>query len=264
MTVPVQTPRNSYTADGINDTFAFTFRLLDNADLKVTVDGVLQVESTDYTIQNLTLLGGDVVFEAGSIPINSAIIEIIRDTSVDQQTAYSAFDPFPAETHELGLDKLTMIVQELKELVGGGSVGGGSFDPNADQLITGNWRFTKNLLLDDANSVARNAGYRNPGIRDSSVPTTILQSDGGQIVRMLGGGGDPVTVPILNAGTSVTLLIRTDIAATDDTVIEDAGVSLVLMDGNLNPAGTITLQKGAVLQLYWESGTTVLAWGTIP
>jgi len=262
MTIPVQIPRNTYTADGVQDTFPFTYRILENSDVIVTVDGVLQVEATDYNIQNLTELGGDAVFVTP--PINLAIIVLLRQTDLDQTTDYVAGDPFAAETHELALDKLTMVVQELKELVGGGAVGGGSFDPNADQLITGNWRFTKNLLLDDSNNIARNAGYRNPGIRDSSVPTTILQSDGGQIVRMLGSGGDAVTVPVLNSGTSVTLLIRTDIAAVDDTVIEDAGVSLVLMDGNLNTAGTITLQKGAVLQLYWESGTTVLAWGTIP
>ncbi len=140
MTVPVQVPQNSYTADGINDTFAFTFRLLDNADLKVTVSGVLQIETVDYTIQNLTSVGGDVVFEAGSIPIVDAVVQLSRDTSRDQLTAYNPFDPFPAETHELALDKLTMIAQEVE------AGAGGDFDTELDRVINGEWQFTDVII----------------------------------------------------------------------------------------------------------------------
>ena len=113
MTVTVQTPRDNFVGNGIQDTFAFGFRLLNNADIIVSVDDNVQVEITDYTIQNLTALGGDVVFEAGSIPPNLSGILLRRSTSLDQETDYIPFDAFPAETHETGLDKLTMQIQDL-------------------------------------------------------------------------------------------------------------------------------------------------------
>lgn len=117
MTLPVQTPKNTFVGDGAEDTFAFTFRILDNAHLFVEVDGASQTEITDYTIENLTELGGDVVFVAA--PANNADILIFRDTTEDQQTDYNPFDAFPAETHERALDKLTMIDQEQTESIAG-------------------------------------------------------------------------------------------------------------------------------------------------
>ncbi len=183
MTVPVQIPQNSYTADGINDTFAFTFRILENNDLSVFVDSVLQVDGSNYDLANVTDAGGDVVFQAGSIPVLNAIVSLTRFTDKDQQTVYNPFDPFPAKTHERGLDKLTMLIQELEQEItsatGAGlpidptgvfwdalskriqnlqtpalatdaanksyvdSVVGGGVDPSANVTVTGLWTFTQ-------------------------------------------------------------------------------------------------------------------------
>ena len=182
MTIPVQNPSNTYVGDGAQDTFAFTFRILQNSDLIVTLDGFPQTENSDYTVQNVTELGGDVVFEAGSIPALNVVINLIRSTSNDQLVDYNPFDAFPAEIHELALDKLTMIVQELSNISGASNIGlpldptqsfwdaislqiknlpnptadtdaankgyvdtqvGSPFDPSADQLITGLWAFAQ-------------------------------------------------------------------------------------------------------------------------
>jgi len=129
MTIPVQIPRNTYTADGVNDTFSFTFRILNNADLAVKVDGILQAEGVNYDVVNVTPLGGDIVFQAGSIPVLNSSVSIERDTSLDQNTDYVAGDPFPAETHEIALDKLTMIVQELSNVLQAVSGTGLPLDP---------------------------------------------------------------------------------------------------------------------------------------
>ena len=182
MTISEQTPSNSYIGDGANDTFAFTFRILQNSDLIVTVDGAPQTESTDYTIQNQLEDSGDVVFEAGSIPEQNAVVNLIRNTSEDQNTVYTPFDPFPAKSHEAALDKLTMLIQELANVSGSSNIGlpldptqqfwdavslqiknlpnpsldtdaankgyvdgqvGSPFDPSADETITGLWNFTQ-------------------------------------------------------------------------------------------------------------------------
>ena len=122
MTINAQTPNNSYVGDGINDTFAYTFRILEDDDIIVTVDDVLQVLATDYTLQNQLENSGDVVFEAGSIPGDTLVIEFVRETDRDQNTVYTPFDSFPAKSHEGALDKLTMITQETKA-VGEGNTG---------------------------------------------------------------------------------------------------------------------------------------------
>jgi len=183
MTIPVQVPRNSYIGDGANDRYAFTFTLIEQNDIEVTVNGVAKVLSVDYNLENVTTIGGDVVFIPGQIPILNAAIVILRTTDLDQLVSYTPFDPFPAKTHEGALDKLTLLLQELRRDVVGGEGPGlpldptgtfwnsGSlsikniltpadgtdaankayvdslvsvgFDPTADQLITGIWTFTQ-------------------------------------------------------------------------------------------------------------------------
>jgi len=135
MTISIEIPNNSYIADGIIVTYAYTFTILENNHIKVSVDNVDQVEGVDYALANQIDGGGDVVFLAGSIPTNGAIVNLRRQTDKDQQTEYNPHDPFPAKTHELALDKLTMISQE--SLGGGG--GGNGFDPTADFNTSGNW-----------------------------------------------------------------------------------------------------------------------------
>jgi hypothetical protein len=118
MTLDVQIPRVDYTGDGFQTVFPFTFRLLNNSDLRVFVDDVQQVENTDYTILDLTEEGGDVSFFVA--PADTLPIIIKRVTSRSQQVDYEPFDAFPAETHETALDKLTMIAQELQSSVNTG------------------------------------------------------------------------------------------------------------------------------------------------
>ncbi len=139
MTIAEQVPQNSYVGDGIEDTFAYTFRILENNDLVITVDNVLQVESADYTLQNQLENSGNVVFEAGSIPADTLIVELNRDTDESQNTVYTPFDPFPADSHEDALDKLTMLIQEI-------NVGGGPDDATYLRLDTTNSPLTGDLI----------------------------------------------------------------------------------------------------------------------
>lgn len=186
MTIPEQTPVDNYVGDGVQDTFAFNFRILQNSDVVVTVNDILQVESSDYDLANVTELGGDVVFQGGSIPADSSAIKLQRETDQTQEVDYNPFDPFPAETHEFALDKLTMLVQELaersdidlsnvlsldpsltfweaetkriKNLVQPQDPNdattkqyvddqtGSGFDPTVDRLITGEWEFALEII----------------------------------------------------------------------------------------------------------------------
>lgn len=66
-----------FSGDGSTDLFTITFDFQENVDVVVTVDGVVQVEDTDYTISGTTL-----TFLAGSIPASGTDnIEIRRSTT---------------------------------------------------------------------------------------------------------------------------------------------------------------------------------------
>jgi hypothetical protein len=72
--------------------------------------------TTDYSVTGAGLAAGGSITLVNA-PNSSQIITIIRDPDFAQNTDYQANDPFPAETHERALDKLTMMAQRLKELL---------------------------------------------------------------------------------------------------------------------------------------------------
>ncbi len=114
MTVTSTVNKNQYTANGTLDTFAYGFLIFNTSDLEVYVDDVLQTLTTDYTVTGVGVAsGGNVVFVTP--PANTLNVTIIRSIPYTQTTDYTAYDPFPAETHESALDRGVMISQQLLE-----------------------------------------------------------------------------------------------------------------------------------------------------
>ena len=117
MTISTTESRISYNGNGVTTVFAFPYRFLANADIvvvEVSSTGVetLKALTTDYT---LTGVGDDA---GGSVtmlvaPASGTRLVIYRNTAITQETDYISGDPFPAETHERALDRLTMIAQEI-------------------------------------------------------------------------------------------------------------------------------------------------------
>jgi len=117
MTISTTDSRISYNGNGVTTVFSFPYRFLTNGDIvvvSVSSTGVETVKTltTDYT---LTGAGDDA---GGSVtmlvaPASGTRLIIYRDTDITQETDYISGDPFPAETHERALDRLTMIAQEI-------------------------------------------------------------------------------------------------------------------------------------------------------
>ena len=125
MTVSSATTRNSYSGNASNDTFAYGFKIFDDDDITVIIRTdstgaeTVKTKTTHYTVTNVgNSSGGNVVFTSGNIPASGETVVLLRTTARTQLTDYVANDPFPAETHENALDKLTFIVQELEEEIG--------------------------------------------------------------------------------------------------------------------------------------------------
>ena len=120
MTVTADIARWNYTGNGVLVTYPFTAEIYAKTDLKVYVDDVLQTVDVDYTIATDSIevaAGGNVVFDAGSIPALSSAISIVLDLPLTQLVDYIEGDKFPAETHERALDRLIKIAQSYSEVL---------------------------------------------------------------------------------------------------------------------------------------------------
>ncbi len=117
MTISSTTLRNTYTGNASTTVFAYTFRIFAEGDLLVTVDGVTQTLTTDYTVSGVgDLNGGNVTFLTA--PASSTSIVLLNNLSFIQDIDYNELDAFPAESHEEGLDKAAardLILQEQTE-----------------------------------------------------------------------------------------------------------------------------------------------------
>lgn len=115
MTVASAISRVSYAGNGSTTAFSVPYYFLENSHLQVilSVGGVdtVQTITTNYTVTGAgNQAGGTVTMTVA--PAMGTQLTILRDVPATQETDYTANDPFPAESHERALDKLTMLVQE--------------------------------------------------------------------------------------------------------------------------------------------------------
>ena len=122
MTVSTTTLKNSYAGNGSTTVFAYAFKIFASSEIKVyirtdaTGAETLKSETTHYTVSNVGADGGgNVTFTTGNTPASGETVVLLRDTAITQGTDYQPADPFPAESHEDALDKLTHVAQEVQE-----------------------------------------------------------------------------------------------------------------------------------------------------
>jgi len=121
MTISSTTVKNSYSGNGVLDTFNYTFKIFADSDLQVIIRSSLGTETvktltTHYTVTGAgSASGGTIVFTAGNIPSSTETVVIRRAVPQTQAIDYIANDPFPAESHEEGLDRSMMAIQQVQE-----------------------------------------------------------------------------------------------------------------------------------------------------
>jgi len=137
MTVSTTIIKNSHSANGTQHSFAYGFKIFVNGDLDVIIRSSTGTETvktldTDYIVTNAgNDSGGNVLFKfntgtssdahfssSDKRPQNGETVILRRGLDITQSTDYVANDPFPAESHENALDRLTLISQELQEELG--------------------------------------------------------------------------------------------------------------------------------------------------
>jgi len=283
MTIVEQTPTVSYTGDGVATVFSFAFQILANADLIVEINEVTQVENTDYTIENLSVSGGDVDFGISTAPAVDDAILIFRNTPDDQDVLYTPFDPFPAKTHEGALDELTLIVQELRQNTAvdlsdvlsldpskvfwdaetkriknlvqpqdpndaatkqyTDDAAGSGFDPTTDRLITGEWTFSVEII---GTASGNTANAQDETITGNWGFTEKVQLAGGAIL------GHSVALTGLNLAGDTEVFIA--VVGTDDMVFFGDGFQKTQLFGT-----EIDFFAGGVFALRLDAaGNTIL------
>ena len=121
MTVSSTTVKNSYSGNSSTTAFAYTFKIFANTDLQVIIRSSTGTETvktltTHYTVSGVgDASGGNVTFTSGNIPATGETVVIRRAVPQTQAIDYIANDPFPAESHEEGLDRATMTIQQMQE-----------------------------------------------------------------------------------------------------------------------------------------------------
>jgi len=123
MTISSTTVKNSYSGDGSTTTFTYTFKIFQDSDIQVIIRSANGTETiktitTHYTVTGAGVsTGGTVVFTSGNIPTSTQTVVLRRNIPQTQAIDYIANDPFPAESHEEGLDRATMAIQQIQEEV---------------------------------------------------------------------------------------------------------------------------------------------------
>ena len=121
MTVSTTIIKNSHNGNGSTTNFAYQFKILQDSDLTVIIrssTGTQTVKSlsTHYTVAGAgDASGGSITFTSGNTPASGETVVIRRNVPQTQAIDYIANDPFPAETHEEGLDRATMVAQQVSE-----------------------------------------------------------------------------------------------------------------------------------------------------
>lgn len=110
-----QTTSNTYQGDGSNRVWNISFDFTDSSQIKFKVNG--EEVTTNFALNTVakTLTYPTVASELD--PLTSADeIVIYRDTNISQNIDFTNGGPLNAEMIEDGLDKLTMIAQEIKKV----------------------------------------------------------------------------------------------------------------------------------------------------
>ena len=109
MPISSQENRWSFLGDGATTTWFYTNKIFAASDLKVFLDGVLQVGGYGVTGVGLPT-GGAVTFNKP--PGRNVQIVVLREVPVDQQVDFIFGGKFPSQNAEDGLDKATVLLQQ--------------------------------------------------------------------------------------------------------------------------------------------------------
>ena len=260
MTVSSTTTKSSHAGNGSLDTFAYAFKIFAEDDLVVIIRTdstgaeTTKTKTTHYTVTGVgNASGGNIVFTSGNIPASGETVVIKRNLTLTQATDYVANDPFPADSHEDALDRLTMIAQQQQEVFDRAVVLPET--DTADTTLPNSITRANKFLGFDANGAFTTLSSTGAGI--SSVDTGNIVDDAVTLAKL---ADSSVTSAKIVNGTIATIDMADD-AITQAKIADDAVGQAQIAD---NAVGTSQIADNAVTAAKLAAGAAFLSGMLVP
>lgn len=131
----------TYTGNGIDSEFTFSFPFFQNADIKVAINNELLNEGQYSVIPNNNFVGGKVVFD--SAPQNDVQIDIFRKISLNRVIDYQPTEKIDPEDLNSDFNFMLSVCQDLQNM----DVDVVDWENVRDNLLT-KVEYTLNLITD--------------------------------------------------------------------------------------------------------------------
>jgi hypothetical protein len=270
MTITSSTARVNYSGNSSTQDFSVPFKFFENDHLTVVVrssTGVdtVKVLTTDYTVTGAgSPFGGQVSMLTA--PATGETLIIYRNVPITQIIDYIANDPFPAESHEAALDKLTMIAQQQQvSLDRAIKFPDSDGDSISGVLPAASVRASKYLSFDSSGNVSIASGTTSPFPVSVYMEDVVAAADAAAARTLL----DAQQYDVDTAKTDVTqeFTAAQQFAQTTSTVTAVAALNIDCSAGDyftktINGNSTFTVSNvpsskayGFTLELVHTSGT---------
>ena len=213
----------NHTGNGTAGPFSISFSYLSEAEVDVTVSGVLKTLTTHYTFTSAT----QITFTSGNEPANGAVIKIQRDTNVgSKKIDFNDGSVLTESDLDTQNDQLLFAVQEItdnfikrdgtKTVTGDLSFEGATDNTNETKLAITDPTADRTITLPDTTGTVVTTG-------DTGTVTSTMIADGTIAAGDL-------------ASNSVTTAKITDANVTTAKVADDAITSAKIADGAITSA----------------------------
>ena len=233
MTVSGTTYKNTYILDSSTTVFPYTFKIVESSDMLVTLYDTTSNTSSVVSSDNYTVVGAG--NDSGTMTVTWAnasnygsTYQLILQSNSDytQPTDYEEGDDFAQETHELALDRLSIQIRQLIEVVNR------SLKLDVSTTTTSAIPDNAGYLYSDGDG---NLVFGTPsGVSDTLPPVTVSDVANGLIVNDDGDAFKLATVPYLDSGTF----------AHAGNVSSTGNISA---EGNISSEGTLTISGACSL-----------------
>lgn len=111
MPVAEQVRVSTHTGNGSTTNFAYGYRIFEDADLTVTVDGVVQTLTTDYTVNGAGADSGGTI-DFITAPINLSVVTISGELTYERDTDFIQNGGMLANNFDNDFDYAIMLIQQ--------------------------------------------------------------------------------------------------------------------------------------------------------
>lgn len=273
MTVSTTVSKKVYAGNGVTTAFATTFQFFDNTDIVVTlVVDATGVETVQTLTTHYTVSGGD--GSTGTVtmlaaPASGQTLVIDRAVPYTQGVDYINNDSFPADAHELALDRLTLLSQQAYTEARGSPALPITFQPGVDTQPIIPLPETSKVLVGNADE----DGWDNATITDlvtiNGIAVTITSAAAGDLLMFNGSVWVDATTLTGNYTVSGALAVPTVSAGDNDTSAASTefvhtAISRLLGGSNANLSPDLTYRRIEMTNLSTARTVTLPLANSVP